>query len=209
MSNYNTFVAGITYEEMKQYDVRSQRNFLDLPFPCAYCGIPLPRVVDLSDIQNYNRPAKRNFKAFFIENIWDITDDIRLTTGVRYDDYSDFGDEVSPRAGLTWEFTDGYDLKLLYGHAFRAPNFSELYYGSGVGNPDLDPEEVDTYQVSLGAQLASTLNSRVTWFQNRIKDSIFPDITIGSTQFANQGTIRTEGLEAEMKYDLGRGSYLA
>jgi iron complex outermembrane receptor protein len=143
----NTIVTGITYEEMKQYDVRYRKNFIN-----TQSGIiPLHGLHYTTDFENFNRSAKRNFKAFFIENIWDITNDLRLTIGGRYDDYSDFGDSFNPRAGLTWEFLKGYDLKLLYGSAFRAPSFSELYDG-GFGNPDLDPEEIDTYEVSLGAE---------------------------------------------------------
>jgi len=208
MNDFNTVVAGITYEEMKQYDVSRRSNFLWTPFPGVL--IPLLSVRDLTDIQNVNRSVKRNFKAFFIEDIWDITEDVRLTVGARYDDYSDFGSEVSPRAGLTWEFKKGYDLKLLYSHAFRAPSFGELY-SIVVGNPDLDPEEVDTYQVSLGAEFTSSLSSRVTWFLNRTKDTISVKMEPG-LEFArhiNKGKSRTEGLEVEMSYDFGRGTYLA
>jgi len=207
MNNSNTVVAGITYEEMKQSDVRCRKNYISIPGPLT---IILPLVADLSDIQNVNRPVKRNFKAFFIEDIWDITDNLRLTVGARYDDYSDFGDSFNPRAGLTWEFTKGYDLKLLYGHAFRAPSYYDLY-DFGNGNPDLDPEEVDTFQVSLGAEFTSALSSRITWFRNSIKDYIVlnPKPGPGFLHLTNRDTIRTEGLEVEMKYDLGRGSYLA
>jgi outer membrane receptor protein involved in Fe transport len=86
-------------------------------------------------------------------------------------------------------------------------------YDPGFGNPDLDPEEVDTYQVSLGAQFTSSFNSRITWFRNKIKDSIVLDFETGrfgswDWNYTNRDSIRTEGMEVEMKYDLGRGSYL-
>jgi len=201
MGDSNTAVVGITYEEMKQYDVNWRANVLLTPLPNVF--IPLPSVRDLSDIQNYNRSAKRNLKAFFFEDIWDITDDIRLTVGVRYDDYSDFGSEVSPRAGLVWEFKKGYDLKLLYGHAFRAPSFLEQY-AILTGNPDLDPETFDTYEVSLGAEFTSSLRGRVTWYHTEGDD------VIGAlfTEFVNIANVRFQGVEAEMKYDFGRGTYL-
>jgi len=197
----NTIVAGITYEEMKQYDVKTRKNFLSLPLGF---GIPLPSVRDLSNIQNWNKSVKRNFKAFFVENIWDITTDLRLTVGVRYDDYSDFGNELSPRAGVVWEFKKGYDIKLLYGHAFRAPSFNELY-SLQTGNPDLDPETVDTYEVSLGADFTPSLSSRVTFFHIQGEDNIVPLIF----EFENYGKVRLQGVELEAKYDFGRGSYLA
>jgi iron complex outermembrane receptor protein len=209
LSAGNTMVAGVTYEEMKQYDTRTHENFLFTFSP--YFIIPLPRVIDVTSIQDVNQRVTRNFKAFFIEDIWDMTRDIRLTAGARYDDYSDFGNSFNPRIGLTWEFRKGYDLKLLYGSAFRAPSFSELY-DIVRGDPDLEPEKVTTYQVSLGAEVTSALSSRVTWFQNWIKDAIVPKMWSGGFEFLrlkNQRKMRTEGLEVEMKYDFGRGSYLS
>jgi iron complex outermembrane receptor protein len=203
----NIMVAGITYEEMKQYDFRAQGNFISTGSP--FVIIPLPRVMNVPETY-VGRNVKRNFKAFFIEDIWDITEDLRLTMGARYDDYSDFGDSFNPRVGLTWEFIKGYDLKLLYGSAFRAPSFAELYDGL-TGNPDLDPEEVDTYQVSLGAEVTPACNGRITWYQNRIKDAIDPEMKSGVNflRSTNYSTMKSQGLELEMRYDLGRGSYLA
>jgi len=208
MNDSNTVVAGITYEEMKQYDVGTKRNYIETPIP--FVILPLFAVRNITDIQNFGNPAKRNFKAFFIEDIWDITDNLRLTAGVRYDDYSDFGSSVNPRVGLTWEFVKGYDLKLLYGTAFRAPSFSELY-NLGTGDPGLDPEEVDTYQVSLGAEITPSLSSRVTWFRNSVKDHISIMMKPGPKFFRNVNfdKKKSEGLEVEMKYDFGRGTYLA
>jgi len=207
ISESNTMIAGITYEEMKQYDVRARSN--TIPTSSPYLNIPLPRVMNVP-IKYVNRNVKRNFKAFFIEDIWDITEDLRLTAGARYDDYSDFGDSFNPRVGLTWEFIKGYDLKLLYSSAFRAPSFMELYDGA-IGNQYLDPEEVDTYQVSLGAEVTPSFSGRVTWYQNQIKDAIGPKMESGLDfkRSRNYGRMRSEGFEIEMRYDLGRGSYLA
>jgi iron complex outermembrane receptor protein len=204
----NTLLAGVTYEEMKQYDARWRSNFLNTDVQGLY--IALPSVRNVSDIQTVTPSAKRNFKAFFVEDLWDITDNIRFTAGVRYDDYSDFGSEVSPRAGLTWEFIKGYNLKVLYGHAFRAPSFQELH-DTLLGNPGLDAEKIDTYEVSLGAEVTPSLSGQITWSRSRIKDSIGQTLEQGPDwqRYRNFGTQRSEDLELEMKYDFGRGAYLA
>jgi len=140
ISDTNTVVSGATYEEQKGYDVSIDQNWL-------YTSVPLV-IIPLPSLTNWpTESEKRNFKAFFLEDIWDIIDDLRLTLGVRYDRYSDFGSEVSPRVGLTWEFIKGYDLKLLYGHAFRAPSFWEI--GFSAPGIELDPETIDTYEISL------------------------------------------------------------
>ncbi len=206
----NTLVGGATYEYMNQYDVEALSNYLATPVRDVM--IPRGAVSDVTDIQNYNQNVDRTFKAVFLENLWDIRDNVRLTVGARHDDYSDFGSSFNPRAGLVWEFRPGYDLKFLYGRAFRAPSFYELYNMNNpafVGNPDLDPETVDTYEISLGAEWAEALTSRITGFRNDIHDSI--ELATYATQdvFENQHEIRTQGIEAELKYDFGKGSFLA
>jgi len=211
LNDSNIIVAGITYEEMKQYDVRYAANFLYTTVPNVV--IPLPELRDLTEIQNYNKDAKREFKAFFIQDIWDIRDNLRLTLGARYDDYSDFGGSFNPRAGITWEFIKNYNLKLLYGRAFRAPSFYELYSQNNpsvLGNPNLEPETVETREISIGAEY-DAFSARITGFQNTIKDNI--DVASAGPQgelvFQNKDQLRSQGIEAEMKYDFGRGTYLA
>jgi outer membrane receptor for ferrienterochelin and colicins len=207
LSHTNTVVAGGTYEEMSQYDIRRTGNFAYIF--SKYFLTDLFTLNGGMARQTAEDDVTRNFKALFIEDIWDITRNIRLTAGGRYDDYSDFGDSFNPRIGLTWEFLSGYDLKLLYSSAFRAPSFTELY-DINYGDPNLKPEEVDTYQVSLGAEFNSEFSNRVTWYQNWTKNTIAPLMEPGVEFLRNKnyGKMRSEGLEYEMKYDFGRGSYL-
>jgi iron complex outermembrane receptor protein len=206
MSESNTVVVGATYEHQKAEDLSLRANWLPTPDPNVI--IPLPSVQKWPEAiadEHLMDEETRNLKAVFFEDVWDITDDLRLTLGARYDHYDDFGDHFSPRAGLTWEYMKGYDLKLLYGHAFRAPSFQEFYHPTS-GNPDLDPEKIDTYEISLGAEFTSSFNGRVTYYYRKAKDDIifvFPGIN------ENLGTFRDQGLELEMRYDFGRGTYLA
>ena len=209
-SNSNTVVVGVTYEQMKQYDVKYKANFLYTPEPLVI--IPLDSIQDITDRQNYNKDVSRTFKAIFFEDIWDIKDNLRLTVGARYDDYSDFGESFNPRAGLIWQFTKGYDLKLLYGRAFRAPIFYELYNKNNpayLGNDDLNPEKVETYEVSFGTEFNTLLSGRITGFRNTIKDSI-ELLTINAQNiFDNTGMNYAQGIETELKLDFGKGTYIA
>jgi iron complex outermembrane receptor protein len=202
-SDSNTVIAGATYEDQKQYDNSTAANFIPVPGGL----MPLPSVQKWPDIFTQNT-EKRNFKAVFFEDIWDLTDDVRLTLGARYDHYSDFGSEFSPRAGLTWEYIKGYDLKLLYGHAFRAPSFYELY-SRPSGNPDLAPEKNDTYEISLGAEFTYNLNARLTLYHREGEDLISMNSWVPPWNYVNRGKFRDQGFELEMKYDFGRGTYLA
>jgi len=210
LADTNTVVTGITYEYMNQYDVRVTSNFIAAPVKNVF--IPVGPVHDVTDLQNYNKNVDRTFTAFYAEDLWDIRENLRLTLGGRYDNYSDFGDSFNPRAGLVWQFLKGFDTKILYGRAFRAPSFYELYSMNNpafLGNPDLKPEIVDTLELSIGGTFADMVTARLTGFHNTISDSI--DLATYETQdvFENGGDIRTQGIEAEGKIDFGKGRFLA
>ena len=209
-SEKNTVVAGFSYEYMNQYDVRVTSNFIAGPVKNVF--IPVGAYQEVTDLQNYSKNVDRTFTAFYAEDLWDIRDNLRLTLGGRYDKYSDFGNSFNPRAGLVWQFLEGFDAKILYGRAFRAPSFYELYSTNNpafLGNPDLEPEVVDTFELSFGGTFAEFITARLTGFHNNISDSI--DLATYETQdvFENGGDIRTQGIEAEGKFDFGKGRYVA
>ncbi len=83
---------------------------------------------------------------------WSIAKHWELTAGIRFDDYSDFGDTLNPRLALVWETSPTLTSKIMYGRAFRAPSFAEQHTQNNpvtVGNPDLDPEIIDTYELAF------------------------------------------------------------
>ncbi len=77
--------------------------------------------------------------------------------GLRGDDYSDFGSNWSPHAGVWWAVTGGLKLRASAGTAFRIPTYTELYYRDpqNVGNPSLAPEKATNVEggatISAGA----------------------------------------------------------
>ncbi|MDX1458609.1 MAG: TonB-dependent receptor, partial [Marinobacter sp.] len=92
-------------------------------------GFPTP--VPLTDVSETDRAflpeGQRTSHYAFVQDEWAFAPDWELTAGVRYDHYSDFGDTVNPRLALVWTTTPWLTTKLLYGEAFRAPAFFELY----------------------------------------------------------------------------------
>jgi iron complex outermembrane receptor protein len=96
----------------------------------------------------------------------------------------------------------------MYGEAFRAPTFAELYNQNNptvVGNPDLNPEQIKTIEMSWQNNDVDNVDMAVTLFKSHISDIINID---NSGQHENRGDIKTNGVELEVKYNLGRGSYL-
>jgi outer membrane receptor protein involved in Fe transport len=75
---------------------------------------------------------------------------------------------------------------------------------------DLDPETIDTYEMSLGAEFTSSLSSRVTFYYNESEDSIVATSSVVPLDLVNDpGNVRDHGFEIEVAYEFGRGTYLA
>jgi iron complex outermembrane receptor protein len=194
-------LTGIMAEHQSQYDVELFSN--------GGAG-PLQNI---SSFANWNGSHNRNIFAAFIQDIWDIHEDIRLIAGTRYDRYSDFGSSVNPRLSMTWAFTDNYSLMATYGSAFRAPTLGELYNinnPSIVGNPDVEPEEIETYELSLAGDITKKTNFKITGFHNNISDLIgaVPSATAASMS-GNIGKLRVDGTELEVSSRLHDGSSLS
>ncbi len=195
--------AGVMYEHIKQYDVHSFGNFHSITFAPQTHG----------EKDSFNRDVKRKIWALYVQDVWDIQDTLSLTTGVRYDNYSDFGDTTNPRAGLVWEFMENTSLKLLYGSAFRAPSFAQLYHinnPSIIGNPNLNPEKIKTYEAGLEHRFLQRYTARLSYFYNDIEDLIASGDKPSATEPAvqqNKGSAEIDGIEAELLFDLGNDNY--
>jgi outer membrane cobalamin receptor len=85
----------------------------------------------------------RDINVLWGQQELNVTSRLKLTAGLRYDDYSDFGHEWSPKAEAVLTLAPEHRLRGSYGHGFRPPHFGELYLNTPpffVGNPDLVPE---------------------------------------------------------------------
>lgn len=118
---------------------------------------------------------------------------LELSLAARFEDYRDVGSTTSPKVGVLWEPMSGLLIRGNYGRSFRAPALRELndapsaspsilprgqaqvlsmvLYG---GNPDLEPEEAQTWtggfeiRPAVAPGLSLGLNLFRTDFDNRI-----------------------------------------
>jgi outer membrane receptor for ferrienterochelin and colicins len=119
----------------------------------------------------------------------------RVTGGVRYDDYSDFGSEWSPKGSVVYRVAEGQRIRASAGHGFRPPYFGELYLNtppSFVGNPNLKPETANTFNVgyswaSANAQLSAD------YFHSRVENGITFDLSDLPFTYANLNTFTAKG----------------
>jgi iron complex outermembrane receptor protein len=110
-----------------------------------------------------------------LQDEWAMGSDWNLTLGVRYDHYSDFGSTINPRVALVWNTRRDLTTKFLYGRAFRAPSFAELFVENnpvGLGNPDLDPETINTWEVAFDYRPTFDLRTGLNVYYYQIDDLI-------------------------------------
>lgn len=145
------------------------------------------------------RHAKNS--AVFLQGEALIFDSARITVGGRYDDHSVYGDKISPRLSFLYNPVEKARFKLSYGEAFRSPDFTELYLYIGsrkVGNENLKPEKVKSYEGGLGYTFSRYLDGDVTLFFNQIEDIITFDAA-NFRYFNQNGEGETRGVEVEIK----------
>lgn len=162
----------------------------------------LPSVQDVSDVFNFINSDNRNIWSAYVQDIWDVSDSVTLSADGRYDHYTDFGSTFNPRIGLTWQVDPRYQLKLLYGTAYRAPDFISLNIKNNPvfqGNPDLDAEEITTYEAGIVAVLSRQLRAEATVFRNEL-DQLIGTIGASPALFQNIDSVNSTGIETELRY---------
>jgi len=156
-------------------------------------------------IQDQNR----RIKYIFGQDEWAFTNDWELTAGVRYDDYSDFGDTVNPRLALVWTTSQFLTTKFLYGEAFRAPSFSEQHTQNNsvtLGNPNVQPETIKTLEVLFDYRPLSILQTQLGLFSYDINNLIdfVPDPGGSSSTAQNSHGQKGHGLEFETRWKISK-----
>lgn len=132
---------------------------------------------------------------------------------VRWDKFSDFGQEVSPKIGIVlttgtvWQAS----LKTNYGSSFRAPSFNDLYWprdAFSMGNPDLKPELGRDFDLSIMLRLPTFFGAGfdATYFHSAIDDLIlWQQGAEGLWSPTNVGKAIISGLESRISVDPWRG----
>ncbi|NJO92753.1 MAG: TonB-dependent receptor [Chloroflexia bacterium] len=116
----NTLLIGATYMNEGLLDVENQMTHN--PITLEFQGELMP-----IDGFSFNEEKERNVFGAYIQDQHKIGDYLKITAGARFDNYDDFGSSFNPRVALVYNTPIKSVVKAMYGTAFRAPNFLELY----------------------------------------------------------------------------------
>jgi len=203
-----TLLIGGEYRHAKTQKLSALVN----GFPGAN-AVNFGQFVSLENIQGAALTAEdyRNIYGIYAQYQNDLTQNINLTVGLRYDHYSDFGTALSPRIAFVHDNFSGRVFKLLYAEAFRAPAREEndlQAQGVLAGNTLLEPEVAKTLEAIW---IENIVNHTLTFtlFSTRVEDAI-SDVTNGLTRqrTVQNGTENYAGVEVEFLSDVHEDIFL-
>ncbi len=145
---------------------------------------------------------KRRILGVTMQNQVHLSDALELTAGLRYDDYSDVGSNLSPRLAGVWRVNDKHILKAQYAQAFRPPTFVQLYDTRVVR--DLQPETLESWEFSYVYRDTSRVG-RITLFRDQLENMLVRRAgppTVDAIQ--NSGKIDLQGIELEWGHSLSK-----
>lgn len=124
----------------------------------------------------------RQVWAIFYEGAYPVMDNLEINVAARYDDYSDFGGELSPKLGVRYEPLESLVLRASYSESFRAPALDQLYAATtfsansgvdysfceerGTAENDCATKQYDTYiraNSDLGPETSEYINLGLAW----------------------------------------------
>jgi iron complex outermembrane receptor protein len=199
---------GVGHDDLNLYRTQEIKNFIlggpnTLPSPT-----PGAEVIEFPVADSFLTPHRRQVDYLYAQDEWRLARDWTLTGGIRRDQYSDFGATTNPRLALVWDVSLALTAKLLYGQAFRAPAFTELYSINNPvvrGNADLKPETIDTWETAFAWQARPDTDVNLSLFRYNMKDIIrATDQGDGTTQFNNAGSQHGYGAELESTWRASR-----
>jgi iron complex outermembrane recepter protein len=168
--------------------------------------------------------GKTRTQALFVQDLWQIAGDVKLTTGVRYEEWRAYdgynvngtttvfqpgltASKFSPKIALAWTAAPAWTVTASLGKAYRFATASELYQLVSTGttftspNPNLKPDNVLAAELKLERRFEHG-SARVSFFQDDIHDAIlsqFNPLLPNSTQLfsfvSNVDHVRARGVE--------------
>lgn len=117
----------------------------------------------------------RNVKAVYIQDKYDINKDFTMTTGLRYDDNSQYGDHWLPKVAFNYKTDTKTSYFASWGKVARAPKFDDLYGDDGygnTGNPNLKAETGWTAEIGVKKQVSVSSEGTISFFKHSLNDAI-------------------------------------
>lgn len=136
-------------------------------------------------------------KGVFTQYIQQINEH-NFQVSARYDDNEQFGSHTTGSVAWGVNLSESQRVSMSYGTAFAAPTFDDLYYPC-CANPDLEPEESATIEVSYRSQMTkgwwalnlfqTDIEELIVWNSALFMPENIDDVTIRGIELVLQGPL--------------------
>lgn len=164
-----------------------------------------------------NTLAEPLFWSLYAQDELNLTDNLTLTLGLRYDrasfenedrlDPDNSGESdmkaFSPKAGISYKISDKTTLFANMGKGFSPPSVSKLFGSSG--NPDLEPETAINYEISMRTAPYDWIDFTAAAYRMEVEGEIIYVNVDGNAKYINAGETLHKGLETELNLTLPKG----
>jgi len=134
----------------------------------------------------------RNITGIFIEALTTLTSRTSLHISTRHDEPDDFSGESTYAVSLDHRIGDNWTIYARTSTGFKLPSFFALA-NPLVGNPNLQPETVRSFEVGFSGALNDSNRVQFSWFNNNFDELIDFD-PIAFTNI-NRSEVETQGFD--------------
>lgn len=191
-------------------------------------GLNLPGIVVPTDVVTMERKQK----AVFVEDNWQLTDDLALLLSGRYDHSDTYGGKFSPKVYSVYSLTPRLALKGGMTTGYKTPSLRSAATDFGstsmggviIGNPDLKPETTRNFEIGLNYGNRQTgVSGSLTAYKSRFKDKLlrtgricaqnvacewggvtYPAHPFGYTTMTNVDSAELQGVEWTLDWKIDR-----
>jgi outer membrane cobalamin receptor len=115
---------------------------------------------------------------------------LNVNAGLRMANSNHFGSQWIPQGGFVIHPADGWLIKASLAKGFRNPSFREMYLYK-MANPDLDPEKMMNYEVTVGKTFSRYFSFDVTGYYSKGDNMI----QVVNMKNVNTGEFINKGIE--------------
>lgn len=135
----------------------------------------------------------RDITSIYLNDTYTLSSNIDISAGIRYDNYSDFGNSYSPNLGVVYRYNNQLRFKAIYSHSFRAPSWLEL-----TSNTNLEAETSRSIETGIIYKPNSKNLLRINFYSSSIKDMIVKDMS--TSEYVQNTKNKFRGTELEYLY---------
>lgn len=131
--------------------------------------------------KGYGTSERLNFNTYGVygQYVHRLVDNLSFTTGLRYDYNTIYGQAITPRFSIVYNFTKNWTLKLLYGQGYREPSSKELFSQTAQRkpNPDLKIEGTTSNEIGIGYS-TNRFYVNAQFYYNKVSNLIYEITTL-------------------------------